>query len=99
RGCAFINTMAEMSDRTSAAHRAAAGHKARFQDLLAKLLREAGLDQEHAADLLLLFDGAVAAAVREGSTAPALRARRLAAALLGVPNSRPRKPRARASRK
>jgi AcrR family transcriptional regulator len=99
RGCAFINTMAEMSDRASAAHRAAAAHKARFQELLAQLLREAGLGEEHASDLLLLFDGAVAAAVREGSAAPALRARRMAAVLLGIPDSKSRKPRSRAARK
>ena len=97
RGCGFINAMAESSDRTGATHRSAAGHKARFQVLLAQLLREAGLDEAHAADLLLLFDGATVAAVREGSAAPAFRARRMAAALLGVPEPGPKKRRAKAA--
>lgn len=85
RGCAFINTMAESANRNDAAYQAAAAHKARFQDYLAQLLREAGLAPEHAPDLMLLFDGAVVSAVREGSVEPASRARRLAALLLSAP--------------
>lgn len=84
RGCGFLNTMAEMSDRTGAAHRAAAAHKARFQDYFARLLHEAGLPETHAPDLMQLFDGAVVTAVREGTQAPAMRAKRMAALLLGV---------------
>jgi AcrR family transcriptional regulator len=82
RGCAFINTMVESADRNDLAYQAAAEHKARFEGYLAGLLSDAGLDPRHAADLLLLFDGAVVAAVREGSVEPARRARRLAALLL-----------------
>lgn len=82
RGCAFINTMVESADRNDLAYQAAAEHKARFEGYLAGLLSDAGLDSRHAADLLLLFDGAVVAAVREGSVEPAKRARRLAALLL-----------------
>jgi AcrR family transcriptional regulator len=82
RGCAFINTMVESADRNDLAYQAAAEHKARFEGYLAGLLSDAGLDPRHAADLLLLFDGAVVAAVREGSVEPAKRARRLAALLL-----------------
>ena len=84
RGCGFINTMAEMPDREGAVHRSAAGHKARFEEFLARLLREAGFREALAGDLLLLFDGAIVAAVREGTSAPAVRARRIAALLLGV---------------
>jgi AcrR family transcriptional regulator len=84
RGCGFINTMTEMADRANSAHRAAAAHKERFEAYLARLLREAGLPEEHAPDLMQLFDGAVVTAVREGTAAPALRARRIAALLLGV---------------
>lgn len=84
RGCAFLNTMAEAADPKDAAFQAAAEHKARFQDYLAGLLREAGLDEGCAPDLLLLFDGAVVSAVREGSEAPAHRAKGMAALLLGV---------------
>lgn len=85
RGCAFINTMVETANRDDAAHRAAAAHKVRFQEYLAHLLRDAGLDPGHASDLLLLFDGAVVSAVREGSVEPAHRAKRIAALLLGAP--------------
>ena len=68
-------------------HRAAAAHKTRFTEYFARLLREAGLGEEHATDLMQLFDGAVVTAVREGTNAPALRAKRIAAMLLGVPES------------
>lgn len=84
RGCAFLNTIAETPDRDDAVHRAAAGHKGKIGTYFETLLRDAGLDPALAADLLLLFDGAVASAVREGSTAPAGRARRLAELLLNA---------------
>lgn len=98
RGCGFINAMTEMADREGSAHRAAAGHKRRFQEWLAHLLREAGLDPGRAPDLLLLFDGATLAAVREGTDEPAFRARRIAALLLGIPEPR-RGRRARGARR
>jgi len=63
-------------------HKAAAGHKSKIQDYLAQLLEDAGLSAKHAPDLLMLLDGAVITAVREGSAEPALRAKRLAALLL-----------------
>ncbi len=84
RGCAFLHTMAETPDRDDAVHRAAVGHKGKIGTYFETLLRDAGLDPALAADLLLLFDGAVASAVREGSTAPAGRARRLAELLLNA---------------
>jgi AcrR family transcriptional regulator len=84
RGCGFINAIAEVADPASDAHGAAATHKRRFQSWLAKLLREAGLDETCAADLLLLFEGATAAAVRQGTAEPAHRAKRIAALLLGI---------------
>jgi AcrR family transcriptional regulator len=85
RGCAFINTMAEIPNREDPVHQASAKHKALFQDYLARLLGDAGFSVEHASDLLLLFDGSVVSAVREGSAEPAFRAKRLAALLLGPP--------------
>lgn len=85
RGCGFINTMVEIADPKEAAHQAASEHKTRFQDYLARLLQEAGFHEELAPDLLLLFDGAVVSAVREGSETPAFRAKRMAALLLGIP--------------
>ncbi|NOT32755.1 MAG: TetR/AcrR family transcriptional regulator [Candidatus Eisenbacteria bacterium] len=84
RGCGFINAIAEVANPASDAHGAAAAHKLRFQSWLAKLLREAGLDEICAADLLLLFEGATAAAVRQGTAEPAHRAKRIAALLLGT---------------
>ena len=84
RGCAFINAMAEVADRDSALHHAAAAHKSRFESYLAQLLKEAGMDERRAGDLLLLFDGAVVTAVREGKPSAAYRAQRLAALLLGI---------------
>lgn len=84
RGCAFINTMAEIADQDSALHHAAAAHKSRFESYLERLLIEADMDARHAGDLLLLFDGAVVTAVREGKPSAAYRAQRLAALLLGI---------------
>ncbi len=84
RGCGFINAIAEVANPASDAHGAAAAHKRRFQSWLAKLLREAGLDEIWPADLLLLFEGATAAAVRQGTAEPAHRAKRIAALLLGT---------------
>jgi AcrR family transcriptional regulator len=83
RGCAFLNAMAEIADRDAAVHRAAAAHKEKIRVYLARLLRAAGRDASLAPDLLMLMDGAVVSAVREGSARPARRARRLAALLLG----------------
>ena len=99
RGCGFINTMTELADRGHAAHRAAAAHKLRFQAYFGTLLREAGLSEEHAPDLLLLFDGAAVSAVREGSAAAAFRARKIAAVLLGVPLPRTGRGAPKASRR
>jgi AcrR family transcriptional regulator len=84
RGCVFLNTMAETADRHDAVHRAAAAHKGKIGTYLEALLRDAGLEPAYASDLLLLFDGAVVSAVREGSAAPAARARRLAGLLLNA---------------
>jgi AcrR family transcriptional regulator len=92
RGCVFNNTIAEVADPASAPHAAAAGHKTRFQAWLARLLRDAKLDESRAADLLLLFDGATIAAVREGTDEPARRAKTIAAQMLGLLPNRRRKP-------
>lgn len=99
RGCGFINMIAEVADPASPAHSAAAGHKTRFIGWLAGLLRDAGLDESRAEDLLLLFDGATIAAVREGTDAPAHRARKIAAVLLGLPEPRSRRKRKSAARR
>lgn len=87
RGCAFINTIAETANPGHVWHQAAAEHKRGFENYLAALLREAGLDDAFAPDLMLLFDGAVVTAVRESDVAAIARARRIAARLLGIRTS------------
>lgn len=84
RGCPFINTMVEAADRDSAAHRVAAAHKSAVTDYLDTLLADAGRTDhaDLAPELMLLVDGAIVTAVREGDPEPAMRAKRIAAALL-----------------
>jgi AcrR family transcriptional regulator len=84
RGCAFINTMVEAADRDSAAHQVAAAHKSAVTEYLATLLAEAGRTDhaDLAPELMLLVDGAIVTAVREGDPEPARRAKRIAEALL-----------------
>lgn len=84
RGCAFINTMVETADPGSAAHHIADEHKKRVTDYIANLLREHGTaDPEGtAARFMLLMDGAIVTALREGSVEPAARAKDLASALV-----------------
>ena len=84
RGCAFINTMIEAADRDSAAHQVAAAHKSAVTEYLDTLLTEAGRDDhaELAPELMLLIDGAIVTALREGTPDSAGRAKRIAAALL-----------------
>ena len=82
RGCAFLNTIAETPSPSNSLHRAAAAHKSRFEAYFVRLLRAAGMDESASADLMLLFDGAVVTAVREGNPSAAKRAKRMAERLL-----------------
>ena len=84
RGCAFINTMVESADRDSAAHRVAAEHKAKVTSYLDSLLADAGRadHEELAGEFVLLIDGAIVTALREGTPDAAGRAGRIARALL-----------------
>ncbi|MBW8803313.1 MAG: TetR/AcrR family transcriptional regulator [Catenulisporales bacterium] len=84
RGCAFINTMIEAADRESGAHQVAAAHKSAVTEYLDALLTEAGRDDhaELAPELMLLVDGAIVTALREGNPDAAVRAKRIAEALL-----------------
>jgi AcrR family transcriptional regulator len=86
RGCAFINTMIEAADRDSAAHQVAAAHKAKVTAYLDELLAAAGR-RDHAllaAEFVLLIDGAIVTALREGTPEAAVRAGRIAQALLAA---------------
>ncbi|MGI5489729.1 TetR/AcrR family transcriptional regulator [Microtetraspora malaysiensis] len=89
RGCAFINTMVESADPDSPAHLVAAEHKERVVSYIARLLAESGHPHadETARALALLMDGAIVTAVRERTSAPAGRARAVAAALLASGSS------------
>ncbi|WP_424187206.1 TetR/AcrR family transcriptional regulator [Actinokineospora sp. G85] len=84
RGCVSINTMVEAADPTSAAHRAAAEHKAELVEYLRGLLVERGhADAEALArHLVLLVDGAIVTALRERIARPAHQAKSLAALML-----------------
>ncbi|MFJ8440170.1 TetR/AcrR family transcriptional regulator [Kitasatospora griseola] len=89
RGCAFINTMVETADPDSPAHQVAAGHKQQVVAYVAALLAAAGRPEPESAELarriVLLMDGAIVTALREGTAAPAAEARAIAAALLADP--------------
>ncbi|CAN95022.1 MULTISPECIES: TetR/AcrR family transcriptional regulator [Sorangium] len=86
RGCAFLNTMVEVASRSHPAHEAAQRHKQRLIDYFERLLREAGvpLASALAPQILLLIDGAIVTAVREGGPGAAARARSLAENLIAT---------------
>ncbi|MFG2822287.1 TetR/AcrR family transcriptional regulator [Kitasatospora sp. NPDC048365] len=85
RGCAFINTIVETADPDSPAHHVAAAHKRAVTAYVAGLLAEDGCPDPAgtARSLVLLMDGAIVTALREGSAEPAALARAAAGALLG----------------
>ncbi len=76
RGCAAINTMVEVADRASVAHRIAADHK----EQLAAYLQTFTGDAERARELLLVVDGALVTSLRDPGAIG--RARTLAERLL-----------------
>jgi AcrR family transcriptional regulator len=78
RGCAFINTMVEIADPAHPGFHAAAEHKRLVTEYLDGLLD----DRDLAEQFQLLVDGAIVTALREGTPAPAARARKIAKALL-----------------
>ncbi|GCD94555.1 TetR/AcrR family transcriptional regulator [Embleya hyalina] len=86
RGCAFINTMVESADPDGSAHRVAADHKERVVAYLEQLLTAARVSEPDllAREFALLVDGAIVTALRERTPAPAVRARRIAQALLAA---------------
>jgi AcrR family transcriptional regulator len=61
RGCAFLNTLAEISDVNHPARAQVLGNRTRLREMLEKLAREAGLHNpgELASQLVLITDGAV----------------------------------------
>ncbi|MES2047236.1 MAG: TetR/AcrR family transcriptional regulator [Pseudomonadota bacterium] len=90
RGCAFTNTIIELSNSDHPGALAARQHKQQVVALLERYLSEAGQTSEVdipalAADLMLLVDGALVTALREQKPDAALRAKRIAKLLLQTP--------------
>lgn len=84
RGCASINTMVEVADTDSPAHRVAAEHKRSVTGYIEGLLAAAGHAEPAALaeQFMLLLDGAIVTALRERTAEPARRAKAIAADLL-----------------
>jgi AcrR family transcriptional regulator len=86
RGCPFVNAVAELKEPGHAANRIAVAFKdarrAALRDLLARL--DVADPEALATQLMLLVDGAIAAAVVRGDPAMARAARAAAITLLGA---------------
>ncbi len=85
RGCAFINTMVEMADFNSEIHQAAQAHKKAVIALIEDWLKGHGIHRNVPAlayRFMLLIDGAIVAAVRDGKADSAQEAKRIATCLL-----------------
>ena len=86
RGCPFVNAVAELGEPRHAANKIAVGFKEQrriwFRDLLAQL-RVANAESL-ATQLMLLVDGAIAAALVRGEPQVARAARQAACVLLGA---------------
>ncbi|MFP5022938.1 TetR/AcrR family transcriptional regulator [Pseudonocardia phyllosphaerae] len=83
RGCAFINTMAEIADPADPVHARAAAHKSAVTDYIAELLsRHAGAERAKsmASTWMLLLDGAVVVASYQQVLHPFAEAKSIAAA-------------------
>jgi AcrR family transcriptional regulator len=84
RGCPFINTVSEVSDRNHPARRLAVRFKQQLLDVIAAALLSSGLKKKEdlAEQLLILVDGAVIRALMTDSSRPARVARKAAGRLL-----------------
>lgn len=87
RGCAFLNTLVEIPDVAEPAHREAVEQKDDQQAFFAELLAAHGYADDDGAlarKLLMLYDGASVAALREKTPRPAVDARGVAEVLLAA---------------
>ena len=85
RGCAFINSIVELANRNHAAHEAADSHKRAVTAQVGQLLADAGNPgTDLAASFVMLMDGAIVTALREGKADSAGRARMIASTLLAA---------------
>jgi len=85
RGCAFINSIVELANRDHAAHKAADAHKRAVAAQVGQILADAGNpDTDLAASFVMLMDGAIVTALREGKADAARRAKMIASTLLAA---------------
>jgi AcrR family transcriptional regulator len=80
RGCAFLNTVAEMRDAKTEEHQCAVLHKKTLAKDLEKIVEEAGLpdSKKISQELLLLIEGAIVSAQLQGNPKPARTAKMIA---------------------
>lgn len=92
RGCAFGNTIAELADSSHMAHTVAQRHKQAVVEYIAGVLSAlpVGNRKRLATQFMLLIDGAVVTAVREGGDAAAYAAKVIASALIEQASLTPR---------
>jgi AcrR family transcriptional regulator len=86
RGCAFINAIVEMANPQHLASQAACDHKQIVQQFLQGLIVEAGYAHSDtlAQQFMLLMDGAIVVALREGTPEAAQVAKQIATQLLSA---------------
>ena len=83
RGCPFINTVAELSDRNHPARQVAVAFKQKLLESIETALRPLNRKRSDlSVQLLLLVDGAIVRATMTDSSRPAKIARKVAAQLL-----------------
>jgi AcrR family transcriptional regulator len=94
RGCAFLNTMAEIADPADPIHTRAAKHKAAVSDYLAELLTAAGIEvaDRLAPRWMLLLDGAVVTASYQQNAQAFAEAKSMASADLAAESTNPATP-------
>jgi AcrR family transcriptional regulator len=88
RGCPFINTVSEITDRNHPARKIAVAFKSTLVDMIRAALEPLGRNStELAVQLLMLMDGAIVRATMTDSAQPAKIARKAAARLLAADSS------------
>jgi len=88
RGCAFINSFGELGATSPRIAEAVRGHKEAFREHVLGLVREAGLPDAVALQVVLLAEGAQTTAAITHDADVAREARRAAASLLAVETAR-----------
>lgn len=101
RGCPFVNAVAEVGEVTPAARRIAAAFKEQQRTWFREMVALAGAEDPEglATQLMLLVDGAIAAALVRGDPAMARAAREAACTLLRAGGAQPASPSEKALRR